>query len=701
MPELPVPTALDTNAPFFVGAWQVRPLLNQLVREGETVRVEPKVMQVLVVLAQEEGQLVSQDRLLDAVWADTVVGRKVLSRAISELRKVFGDSRQQPHYIETIQKGGYRLIAPVSVDSPSTAPSVAQRSLLPPALLLVTVLVAAGMGLVWWGVQPARPASSPPAVVPFTTLQGSETYPALSPEGSRVAFAWQQPGATHAHLYLKQEGSETLIPLTDGEATDMSPSWSPDGSQLAFARHAQGTRALYVMPALGGRARKVYDCVANVASSLSWSPDGQALAFSDRAAPGAPLQVYLFSFDTGHATPLTTPPAGFVGDLDPAFSPSGNQVALVRAKVEGNHDVVVVDVRRETGHPVAVRETVMTDDGGFKLGMAWADDALVYATDDGLWRLDMPSQTKHRLSLPGGAVLFPSIQQNRMVYAEVRPEASIWRMPLGASDSLSPVPVIRSTRWDAEPAVSPDGTTLAFVSIRSGHPELWLSDAAGSQPVQQTQFGSATVRHPRWSPEGRALLFEVMDDGHSDLYQLDVASGAVTRLTTSEDDERLGLWSVDGQRVYYSSNQSGRWDLWKLDPATGTAQPWTTNGGFAAQPAPDGSGLYYTKADQDGLWYRAFDAPHERRVHAAPLARDWGHWALTPSGFYYLDRMQEVTPVLMFHAFEGQTDRAVASLPPTLLSNQHGLAVSPDGQWLYFSQQDRSDTDLMMATLVP
>ena len=94
-------------------AYHVEPSLNRVTGPGGSLRLEPKVMLVLVCLAEHPGQLVPKDRLLHAAWPDTAVGDDVLTRAISELRRLFEDDPKQPRVIETIPKSGYRLIAPI------------------------------------------------------------------------------------------------------------------------------------------------------------------------------------------------------------------------------------------------------------------------------------------------------------------------------------------------------------------------------------------------------------------------------------------------------------------------------------------------------------------------------------------------------------------------------------------------------------
>jgi TolB-like protein/DNA-binding winged helix-turn-helix (wHTH) protein/Flp pilus assembly protein TadD len=92
----------------------VEPSLNSVTGPAGTVRLEPKVMQVLVCLAAHAGQVVAKERLMGTVWPDAFVTDDVLTRSISELRRVFGDDAKEPRFIQTIPKGGYRLITRVS-----------------------------------------------------------------------------------------------------------------------------------------------------------------------------------------------------------------------------------------------------------------------------------------------------------------------------------------------------------------------------------------------------------------------------------------------------------------------------------------------------------------------------------------------------------------------------------------------------------
>jgi DNA-binding winged helix-turn-helix (wHTH) protein len=104
---------------FRIDDWLIQPQINSVEKDGKTWHLEPKVMQVLVHLASHPNEVLSKDRLLEAVWHNTFVGDDVLVRCISEIRYVFGDDPKSSRVIQTIPKGGYRLIAAVTTKIPT------------------------------------------------------------------------------------------------------------------------------------------------------------------------------------------------------------------------------------------------------------------------------------------------------------------------------------------------------------------------------------------------------------------------------------------------------------------------------------------------------------------------------------------------------------------------------------------------------
>jgi len=103
-----------------VGSWVVAPTLNSISSGGRTVRIEPKVMAVLLCLAEHAGETVSKERLFATVWPNIYVTEDALKRCIVELRRAFDDNAREPSVIETISKRGYRLVAPIAASGASS-----------------------------------------------------------------------------------------------------------------------------------------------------------------------------------------------------------------------------------------------------------------------------------------------------------------------------------------------------------------------------------------------------------------------------------------------------------------------------------------------------------------------------------------------------------------------------------------------------
>ena len=121
VPEL-IDNVLAEGVPFHLGEWLVEPALNRLSGAGTTVQLEPRAVDVLVCLARRAGEVVSRQDLIDQVWDTEFVAYNTLASRIGDLRQALGDSAQQPRYIETIPKRGYRLIAAVAaVDEPTAS----------------------------------------------------------------------------------------------------------------------------------------------------------------------------------------------------------------------------------------------------------------------------------------------------------------------------------------------------------------------------------------------------------------------------------------------------------------------------------------------------------------------------------------------------------------------------------------------------
>ena len=123
--ERKLPLKSPDNSVIRIGAWRVDPALDEISRDGKTVKLEPKMMRLLVCLAEHAGHVVSVDQLLNEVWKDVIVTSDSVYHAVAALRRLLGDDNKEPVYIANVLRRGYRLVAPVT---PSiAAPTVLDR----------------------------------------------------------------------------------------------------------------------------------------------------------------------------------------------------------------------------------------------------------------------------------------------------------------------------------------------------------------------------------------------------------------------------------------------------------------------------------------------------------------------------------------------------------------------------------------------
>lgn len=236
---------------FRIGEWLVEPQINTLTNADKPTRVEPKIMQVLVCLAERPLEVVSKEKLIREVWGDTFVTDDVLTHSISELRKVFADDAKEPRYIQTIPRSGYRLIVPVSDNERKQNSELKLKTFSEHLIkrinfyklsVVLVALIVAIAGIVYVGVWDHQSSLTnlPPqrALSRLTFDPGLQSEPTWSPDGRFIAYSSDRSG--NFDIWVKPVGGGDPVQVTHSPAHDYQPDWSPNGSNIVFRSEREG-----------------------------------------------------------------------------------------------------------------------------------------------------------------------------------------------------------------------------------------------------------------------------------------------------------------------------------------------------------------------------------------------------------------------------------------------------------------------------
>ena len=548
-----------------------------------------------------------------------------------------------------------------------------------------------------------------PQVLPLLSLPGEERMPAYSADGKRIAFFWRSPEQSKSGIYTVEVGNRSLRRLTEF-ADDHSPTWSPDSRYIAFQRDSGDKFSVELLPALGGKEKKIYSGLVTPYShfaqeGMSFSPDGKLVAFTEWKLATQPDSIKLLSLEDSSARFLTSPPSGF-HDGRPAFSPNGDKIAFVRSS-----------------GPIYVNELfVMSVNGGEPKQLTfegrrifgsptWTQDGreIIYSSNRAglanLWRISGSGGTPQPVRGVGPVAWYPSASRtgNELAYEHRDEEQDLWRLELrDATHPNGPASSIVSSANAGNflPQFSPDGRKIAFASDRAGYTEVWISDADGSNPVQVTSLQSLAGT-PRWSPDGRYLAFDYRPGVHSGIYVLEVANGHMMPIAAApEADNVVPSWSRDGQWIYFASNRDGKdFQVWKIAFKGGVANQSaavqiTTHGGFGATESPDGCRLFYSKLSSPGIWTVSCNGGPENSFWPGPGPDNWANWALAKDGFYFLDSANTASPADI--KFLDLRTKHLSRVGKLQKPSFYGLAVSPNGQSLIYAQRDRDENQIQI-----
>lgn len=446
---------------------------------------------------------------------------------------------------------------------------------------------------------------------------------------------------------------------------------------------------------------------------LVWTPDGRSVIGHRNEVRGnlygSPKQGLMrFPVDGSHPVwlipPFRTTAPDLQGSCCPAFSPDGRALAFFSLNV-GFMELFVQKLSANLelqGSPAQVTQL-----RALSSGPAWIPDGRSLLFHSGnmdssfLWRVAAGGGGEAvRLTALGPNASYAAVSRTgQLIFSRGYRNADLWSASL--TGDTAPRRLTSSVLEELSAHFSPDGRRIVFTSARSGHMEVWMANADGSNPTRLTSMKAPVTGWPTWSPDGSRILFDSNPTGDYQIYTVSAAGGEPTQLTTSKTSNAVAGWSHDGKSIYFVSQRSGEGQLWTMPAAPETAtspRQITKQGASLARLSSDGSHYVYVRGGNVGPLCRVPVDGVEERCRPEKISR----FKFVPvnDGVYYIGQSEgEAAPnqKLFFYSWSSGQDRLVRTLPFT--GTNAGLDIAPDGRTLLFSAWEQSEGDLMTVQL--
>jgi Tol biopolymer transport system component/DNA-binding winged helix-turn-helix (wHTH) protein len=594
----------------------------ELRKSGVKVRLQDQPYQVLLKLLEHPGEIVSREELRSTLWhEDTFVDFETgLNTAIKRLRETLGDSADNPTFIETLPRRGYKFIAPVEipVNQNSEMPGLSNRQktsrgkdLLKRGCVVAAVAVLLLICVAVWRGQP-----HPPTVTNMVriTNDGKTKNPTNSPvtDGAHLYFTEGLPRTSGSGIaQVSAAGGETTWITTTLKDVWAVNSISPDGSELLVAKGATGgsdqSIELWVQPLPAGAPHRAGNILALKAT---WTPDGAHIVYVDRDK----MDKIMLANKDGSEPRQLAKVSGWVYSL--RFSPDGRRIRfdLFDQRINSS-SIWEMDANGRDIHPLFPdwKESPFqccgnwSPDGDyyyFQAAHGNAKDIWVMSERRSIFR--RPAKGPSRLTsgplrfnspvpsfdgkrlfvlgeeprvellrydlqarrfdsyLPGlsaGPVGF-SFDRKWIAYVSY-PDMTLWRSRVDGSDKMQlTFPPVRAY----EPRWSPDGSQIVFTDVQFGRPwKIWLLSPTGGTP-ELLPLGNTKKADPTWMPDGKSIVFgEPTSNDNVAIYRIDLKASRVSSIPGS-DGLTSPRVSPDGR--YISALTKGQTKLMLFDTNT-------------------------------------------------------------------------------------------------------------------------------------